>query len=205
MKRNILVLSLMIAFAVKNEAQTLTDYDGNRYGFITIGKQTWMAENLKVTHYRNGDPIPHVTDGTQWSNLSSGAYCNYSNDTNKTTLYNWFSIADSRNIAPAGWHVPTDSEWTTLTSYLGGESAAGSKLELGGFVATGSRNSNGGFEYPDYGDWWAYTSSGATNACHRGHPNGLAAIYNIKFNKKYGFAVRCIKDDTTESKVSHWK
>ena len=208
MKRNIFLLSLMIVFALRNQvivfalrnqAQTLTDIDGNTYKSITMGKQIWMAENLKVTHYRNGDPIPHVAGETQWSNLSSGAYCNYANDTNKTTLYNWFSVTDSRNIAPAGWHVPTDTEWTTSTAYLGGDNVAGGKLELDGFVATGSRNANGGFEYPDYGDWWTCTGSGTTNGCHRGHPNGLAAIYDISFNKKYGFSVRCIKDESTQS------
>lgn len=195
MKRNIFLLSLLVASALQNQAQTLTDTDGNTYNSITMGTQIWMSENLKVTHYRNGNPIPHVTDDTQWSNLSSGAYCNYANDTNKTMLYNWFSVTDSQNIAPTGWHVPTDAEWTTLITYLGGENVAGGKLELSGFVATGSRNANGGFEYPDYGDWWASTVSGTTNGSHRGHPNGLAAIYNISFNKKYGFSVRCIKDN----------
>jgi uncharacterized protein (TIGR02145 family) len=197
MKRNIFFLSLLVAFTLQNQAQTLTDIDGNTYNYITIGSQIWMSENLKVTHYRNGDPIPYVTDNTQWSDLSSGAYCYYANDTNKTTLYNWFSVLDSQNIAPAGWHVPSDAEWTTLTTYLGGENIAGGKLELKGFAATGSRNANGGFEYPDYGDWWASTPSGTTNGCHRGHQTGLDAIYNISFNKKYGFAVRCVKDNVT--------
>ena len=205
MNRNIFLLSMLIVFTLQIQAQTLTDIDGNTYHSITIGTQKWMSENLKVTRYRNGDPIPYVTDDDQWSNLSSGAYCNYANDSNKTTLYNWFSVIDSQNIAPAGWHVPTDSEWTTLTAYLGGENVAGGKLESYGFVATGSRNAKGGFEYPDYGDWWTYTSSGTTKGCHRGHPNGLAAIYNYNFNMKYGFAVRCIKDDSTKSKVPRQK
>jgi uncharacterized protein (TIGR02145 family) len=205
MKRNIFLLSLIYVFALENQAQPLTDIDGNTYNSVTMGKQIWMSKNLKVTHYRNGDPIPQVTDKTQWSNLSSGAYCHYANDTNKAMLYNWFSVTDSRTIAPAGWHIPTDTEWTTLIAYLGGDSVAGGKLELGGFIATGSRNANGGFEYPDYGDWWAYTANGPTNGCHRGHPNGLAAIYNISFNKKYGFSVRCIKDDSSGSKGPYQK
>jgi uncharacterized protein (TIGR02145 family) len=197
MKRNIFFLSLLFAFVLQNQAQTLTDIDGNIYQTITFDNQVWMAENLKVTHYRNGDTIPHITDNTQWSNLSSGGYCNYANDTNKTTLYNWFAVTDIRNIAPAGWHVPSDAEWSTLTTYLGGENVAGGKLESNGFVATGSRNANGGYEYPNYGDWWASTASGTTNGCHRGHPNGVTPIYNITFNKKYGFAVRCVQDNGT--------
>jgi len=77
-----------------------------------------MAENLKVTKFRNGDVIPNVTDKTLWSNLSTGAYCNYNNDTNNVStygrLYNWYAVADSRNICPIGWHVPTESQWGTL-------------------------------------------------------------------------------------------
>ena len=73
-----------------------------------------MADT-KVTHYRNGDTIPNVTDNTEWSNLTTGAYCNYDNDVNKATtygcLYNWYAVNDSRNIAPEGWHVPRDAEW----------------------------------------------------------------------------------------------
>jgi uncharacterized protein (TIGR02145 family) len=200
MKINVL-LFLFVAFILKNQAQTVTDIDSNKYNCITIGSQTWMAENLKVTHYRNGNPIPHVTDNTQWSSLSSGAFCNYNNNTNNTTLYNWFAVTDSQNIAPAGWHVPTDEEWTALTTFLGGVSVAGGILESKGFTATGSRNANGGYEYPDYGDWWASTECGSTTGRHRGHKNGLAEIYNVCFNKNYGFAVRCVKDNATKIEI----
>ena len=93
----------------------VTDIDGNVYKTVIIGTQEWMAENLKVTRYRNGDTIPNVTD-TTWLSLQSGAYCWYNNDTNdtaayKTTygaLYNWYAVSDSRNIAPIGWHVASD-------------------------------------------------------------------------------------------------
>ena len=101
---------------------TVTDIDGNTYQTIGIGTQIWMAENLKTTKYRDGSAITNVTDNTAWSSLTTGAYCNYNNDTNNSTiygrLYNWYSVNDSRNIAPAGWHVPTDAEWTTLENYL---------------------------------------------------------------------------------------
>jgi len=102
---------------------TVTDIDGNVYQTVKIGNQLWMAENLKVTHYRNNNAIPNVTDSLAWSNLSTGAYCNSdNNETNVATygrLYNWFAVNDSRNIAPAGWHVPSDSEWKQLEMYLG--------------------------------------------------------------------------------------
>lgn len=106
----------------KNEEVLVKDADGNEYTTVTIGTQTWMVENLKTTKYRNGDPIANVTDGTEWSNLTTGAYCNYENeDTNATTygrLYNWYAVADSRNIAPLGWHVPTDFDYYKLAKFI---------------------------------------------------------------------------------------
>lgn len=117
----------------KEKTGTVTDIDGNIYQTIKIGTQWWMAENLKVTHYRNGDSIPNVTDETAWSNLTTGAYGNYNNDDDISNtyanLYNWYAVNDSRNIAPIGWHIPTDAEWQTLVDYLGGESVAGSKMK----------------------------------------------------------------------------
>lgn len=101
----------------------MTDIDGNEYEIITIGDQLWMAKNLKVTHYRNGDVIPNVTNDTEWSNLSTGAYCSYGNyDSNVNPyglLYNWLTVNDNRKLAPAGWHIPTDDEWKQLEVYLG--------------------------------------------------------------------------------------
>lgn len=103
--------------------ETVTDIDGNTYKTIQIGNQRWMAENLKVTRYRNGTAIPTVTSNTDWFNLTTGAYCNYDNSTSDAAiygrLYNWYAVNDSRNIAPTGWHVPSDEEWKTLEKYLG--------------------------------------------------------------------------------------
>lgn len=101
---------------------TITDIDGNVYHTVTIGTQTWMVENLKTTRYRNGNAIPVVSDATAWSNLTTGAYCNNSNEANNAQiygrLYNWYAVNDSRNIAPVGWHIPTDAEWSVLSDYL---------------------------------------------------------------------------------------
>jgi len=115
-------ISAVRCFSVLQNNNTVTDIDGNVYHTIKIGTQTWMVENLKTSKYRNGEAIANVTDNTAWTGLSTGAWCNYNNDAANGTkygkLYNWYAVADSRNIAPAGWHVPIDAEWTTLENYL---------------------------------------------------------------------------------------
>jgi uncharacterized protein (TIGR02145 family) len=112
---------------------TMTDQQGNVYKTIVIGTQEWMAENLKTSIYRNGEAIANVTDGNQWSGLTTGAWCYYENNSQYDCpygkLYNWFAVSDSRKVCPTGWHVPTQGEWTTLTNYLGGESIAGGKMK----------------------------------------------------------------------------
>jgi len=99
------------------------DADGNLYHSVKIGTQTWSVENLKVTHYRNGDPIAHPTANSNWANLTSGAYCNYNNSDSLAQkfgrLYNWYAVTDTRKIAPAGWHVPNLEESGVLYSYVG--------------------------------------------------------------------------------------
>jgi len=98
--------------------QAVADYDGNVYETIKVGDQVWMAENLRVTHYRDGTAIPNIVSGVVWSNTKSGAYCFY--DYSKFgALYNWYAVNDSRNIAPEGWHVPSDDDWKELEVYLG--------------------------------------------------------------------------------------
>lgn len=199
---------------------TMTDQNGNTYKTITIGTQTWMAENLRVTKYRNGDPIPNVTDNTAWATLTTGAYCSYGNTANKDDiasygrLYNWYAASDSRNIAPLGWHVPTDAEWTTLTTYLSGATVAGGKMkEAGtthwtspntsatnesGFTAlpSGYRGTNDGtFNYlGNYGNWWSSTAYGAANAWFRFMDYFTAYCCRDDYLKQNGFAVRLVKD-----------
>jgi uncharacterized protein (TIGR02145 family) len=101
---------------------TVTDADGNVYNTVTIGTQTWTVENLRTTKYNDGTAIPNVTNTTSWRNLTTPGYCWYNNDatTYKATygaLYNWYAV-NTGKLAPAGWHVPTDAEWTTLENYL---------------------------------------------------------------------------------------
>ena len=127
-----------IANPVVVSGPNVLDYDGNVYHTITIGLQTWMVENLKTTSYRDGSPISNVTDNITWSKLSTPAYCWYNNEiSNKTTygaLYNWYTV-NTGKLAPTGWHVATNVEWTTLTSYI--SSHLGNSLNIAkAFAAT---------------------------------------------------------------------
>ena len=123
---------------------TVTDKDGNVYHTVKIGTQTWMVENLKVTHYLNGDPITQYDKSVLWPNFKSGAYNNnkFSNG-DDNYLYNNFVITDSRKICPTGWHVPTENEWKTLVTYLGGNTTASKKLKETGTTHWNSSNSDG--------------------------------------------------------------
>ena len=118
----------LFAFATLAHTQgTVTDIDGNTYDYLTYGTQQWTVENAATETYRDGTPIPQVTDATQWSNLTTGAWCYYDNDPTKGKLYNWYAVAGihdndpntpNKEFAPEGWHVPTDAEWTTLEEHL---------------------------------------------------------------------------------------
>ncbi len=193
------------------------DIDGNGYDTVTIGTQVWMAENLKVTHYRNGDAITKVTDFTTWAGLSTGAYCEYDNDVNNVAvygrLYNWYSVTDSRNIAPVGWHVASDAEWQTLVDYLGGYAAAGGRMKEVGTTHwlspnTGATNESGfsalhggyrsGYDYDNsmFRDafFWSSTESGSNAAQSRGLSYSHSAVGRYSSYKVDGFSVRCVKD-----------
>lgn len=102
---------------------SVTDIAGKEYKTVQIGDQEWTAENLNVEHYRNGDIIPEVKDAGEWSNLETGAWCYYENDSTKGKtygkLYNWYAVNDPRGLAPEGFHIPSDAEWTALTDFLG--------------------------------------------------------------------------------------
>jgi uncharacterized protein (TIGR02145 family) len=161
----VLLLTSSLIFSAVALAGTVTDIDGNVYQTVTIGSQVWMAENLKVTHYSNGDSIPCVTvDDSSWGGLTTGAACSYDNDPGNVDtygrIYNWYAAADSRNLAPEGWHVPTDNDWKQLEIYLGmtpeqadamgprGSSPIGAKLKEAGSSHwncpnTGSTNETG--------------------------------------------------------------
>jgi uncharacterized protein (TIGR02145 family) len=188
---------------------------GEAFKTMKIGNQIWMAENLNVDHYRNGDSILEVKDSYQWSKLTSGAWCYYDNDIANGKvygkLYNWYSVNDARGLCPAGWHVPSDVEWTTLENYLGGEEVAGGKMKSktgwnspnkgasnsSGFTAFpgGFRNSSGVYNTNGTnGLWWSSTENFSANAWYRTLHYYYSDVYRNDYNKQDGFSVRCIKD-----------
>ena len=200
------------------EYGTMTGNDGKVYQTVKIGDQWWMAENLRETQYRDGSPIPHVTDDSEWGGLSTDAWCAYAN--NETTaetygyLYNWHTVYDSRNIAPPGWHVSTDEEWDTLVEYLGGSSVAGGKLKEAGTSHWNSPNTeatnesgftalpggyrlsgNGNFDTMGYyAYYWSATEYNSIYAWSRILNYDDSAISRINYHKQDGYSVRLVRD-----------
>jgi len=207
----------------KDTHGTFTDpRDGEVYKYKLIGTQVWMIENLRATKYNDGTAIPLVTDNTAWSNLTTPGYCWYNNDaaTYKNTygaLYNWFTV-NTGKLAPTGWHVPTDAEWTTLTTYLGGESAGGKLKSTGTIEAgtglwyspnTGATNESGFTAVPAgsriyddgaFGDvgyngyWWSSSESNTGYAWFRYLYYDYSGVYGFDYFKSNGFSVRCVRD-----------
>lgn len=136
-----LLMNAITLFSVPLHASddSMRDIDGNSYQTITAGKQTWTAENLNVSRYRNGEPVRHAATREEWLDAAAkgeGAWCYFSNDPANGKifgrLYNWYAVSDPRGLAPKGWHVPTDREWSILTALLGGEAVAGGKMKEAG-------------------------------------------------------------------------
>jgi uncharacterized protein (TIGR02145 family) len=205
-----------ISFRTWN-SEMVTDMDGNIYHTVTIGTQVWMVENLKVTHYREGDPIALITDNATWEGLTTGAYCEYDNNPGNVDvygrLYNWFAVNDGRNIAPVAWHVPADTEWTILADFLGGNAVAGGPLKEAGFIhwlepnsgATnqtgftalpgGHREYGGNYDYIKWGGgWWSSTEYNPNDASVRYMDCGAIDLWRYLEDKRYGRSVRCLKD-----------
>ena len=213
MKKQLLYLLIFLIFVSCGESQQMSskdlvkDINGNVYKTVKIGKQMWMAENLRVTHYRNGDPIPCLADDDEWDN-NDGAYCYYNNDTTNIRkygmLYNWFAVDDSRNLAPKGWHVPTDSEWQVLVEFLGGDGLAGGKMQItvakneSGFSArpAGYRYNHGVFDGLGTNPYfWSSTESNGGNAWHRYLYFDNSNVYRDDSGwKQAGYSVRCVAD-----------
>ena len=198
-------------------SEIVTDIDGNVYGVVRIGSQTWMNENLKVTRYRDGSVIPLVSNASVWRSTSTGAYCLYNNDNANNaiygSLYNWHAVINPKGLCPTGWHVPANSELTTLTTYLGGQEIAGSKMnESGtkhwsspnigsddskGFSARGAgyRDMNGIFsQLMEVGYIWSSSEYSPTHGISRKLYHDNPVISFSGNSKNSGFSVRCIKD-----------
>ena len=198
---------------------TVSDVDGNNYNTVQIGTQCWTQSNLKVSKYRNGDNILTGLSNTAWENTTAGSYAIYDNnpvyDGLYGKLYNHYAVMDTRGLCPTGWHVPTDGEWTTLETFLGGSSVAGGALKStatqptpGGWFTpnTGATNSSGfsagpgGLRFFDgvfccdgsYGYWWSSSINGTSAWV-------LPLNYNVNINwhtssRPHGFSVRCLRD-----------
>ncbi len=148
MKKNILLCATLALILTTASSQTITDFDGNVYNTIVIGTQVWMKENLKTTHYRNGNTILKVSNATTWYNLfntGGAAMCYYNNDSAANAnvygaLYNWHAAHSNSYVCPANWHVPTDAEWTILTDYLynNGYAYQGTGFEIAKAIAATS-------------------------------------------------------------------
>ncbi len=201
---------------------SVSDIDGNIYKTIQIGTQLWMAENLKTTKLNDGTVIPNITDDLEWRNLTTPGYSWYNNDaaSYKTTfgaLYNWYAVSTDK-LCPTGWHVPIDSEFKTMTDYLGNNS--GQKMTETGNThwldyVTGATNSSGFTGLPggfrqfnesnlapevkfagigEIGSWWSATDNGALGSTSQLWWDYSITYYQRLDNKVDGMSVRCIKN-----------
>lgn len=196
---------------------TVKDWDDNVYHTVTIGTQTWMVENLRTTHYNDGGIIENKVDNTAWHTNTTGAYCWYNNDEAAATasaygaLYNFYAVSSGK-LCPAGWRVPSDEDWNTLTDFLGGALLAGGKLKEAGITHwntpnAGADNSSGftalpgGFRHSGTGEfkgmntignWWS-TKSNTSDALtwYMSSNQSVASSYTSLF--EVGSSVRCIK------------
>ena len=197
----------------------VTDVDGNVYHTVTIGTQVWMVENLKTTKLNDGTAIPQVTD-TSWRSLSTPAYCYYGNDAGWKPiygpLYNWWAV-NSGKLAPAGWHVATESDWNLLVTTLGGDTVAGGKLKSTGTVESitglwlspnkGATNASGFTAFPGgyryysihgidqinrYSYWWTSTSFGTSTAYCFFIRYDETTVNRDNSEKHTGYTVRCV-------------
>ncbi len=221
MKKIYILLILIISIKASIKAQTVLPS-------VTIGTQIWALNNLDVTTYSDGTPIPQVTSPTDWGNLTTGAWCYYNNDStigaNVGKLYNWYAVAgiynsDSyansalrKSLAPTGWHIPSDTEWTILTTFLGGINVAGSKLKgqwpsssqcstnSSGFsgLPCGYRDMNGSYmKYHEDAYWWSSTGNFlAGSGYYRALYTDVCSVGSADLYKSDGFSVRCLSNQS---------
>lgn len=214
----IIVLFLLVAFPAAIRSQVVTDADGNVYSTVMMGKQEWMAENLRTSRFNDNKEIPFIKNNNDWKMLRTPGYCWLENDAaNRDVygcLYNWYAVS-TKKLCPKGWHVPSAGEWDVLVAFLGGDENAGFLLkEKGdehwknslarpnndyGFTALpgGMRLNAGNFPSfaRSYCVWW--TSTGDLNknlAWNRGLFFSSNRIYKGNESMRNGFSVRCIKD-----------
>ena len=206
----ILLFSISTIFS-QNEGRDVTDVDGNVYKTVVLGKQEWMKDNLKVTKFTNGQPIPYIQDSIVWNAWNKGAFVYYKNDTKHGVLYNWMVVNDTRGVCPIGWHVPSNVEWDTLAKFLGGEEVAGGKMKArlhweapntsatnvsefhalpkGMYGVNGSFNNIGRNAY-----WWSSNENDELSAWGREVGFNESGLFAGHGNKHDGLSIRCLKD-----------
>jgi uncharacterized protein (TIGR02145 family) len=210
---------MVIAFLITASSllAQVTDQDGNSYNTVVIGTQIWMAKNLNVNHFRNGDPIPEKEDAAGWRQAAKDgtpAWCYYNTDPvdgrGYGKLYNWYAVSDPRGIAPDGWHIASGSDWAALADSLGDENIAGLKMKAtdswdnngngtneSGFsgLPCGSRFTDGAFyNFGQYGYWWSTSESSDLNAWYRFLYCDDGFIGKYDDAKGCGFSVRCVRN-----------
>ena len=196
---------------IQSQADFISDYT-----YVEIGNQAWMSQNLDNNYFQNGDLIPEAKTNEEWIQAGENkqpAWCYYNNDSSNRKygkLYNWYAVNDPRGLAPDGWHIPSDSEWKTLTTYLGGEKVAGPKIKSNyGWVESGYSNNTSGFtalpggfrlflnglffDLGSHGNWWC--SSEIDNNIARSRELYIGYIdRDYDGNKGNGYSVRCVKN-----------
>ena len=197
---------------------TFTDIrDEKKYGLVKINTQVWMSENLNASTYRNGDIIRHASTKQEWLDAAGrgeGAWCYYDHDPKNGAiygkLYNWYAVKDSRGLAPKGYHIPNDAEWTVLAEFLGGEYVAGEKLKSTSGWANGGNGDNssgfnglpGGYCYASgnfsdvtaQGYFWSSSGSDTRFAWSRGLITNKTEVDRYSCSKYDGLSVRCLRD-----------
>lgn len=190
------------------------DIDGNSYNTVIIGTQEWLSENLNVIHFKNGEIIPEIKNRDEWLEEKSAYITNehdISNDNKYGKLYNWYAVNDSRGLAPEGWHIPTNEEWTVLINHLGGENVAGGKLKsvnLWDNPNLGATNESGFTAVPcgvyyftnkhygigKYTTFWSANAEKESNPYIINLESQRKDIYRKTDSKKCRYSVRCVKN-----------
>jgi len=211
MKKVSLILGIVLMTAIMLSS---CGSDGSKD--VTIGNQVWMAENLNVDKFRNGDPIPHAKTDEEWKAAGDNkqpAWCYYDNAPFNGELYgklyNWYAVNDSRGLAPAGYHIPSDAEWTTLEDFLGKTDAGKKMKSTNGWNEDGNGTNSSGFSglpggFRNYdgtflglgkcGYWWSSSEYYTDDAWVRGLGCNGGTVARYDGSKGGGFSVRCLRD-----------
>ena len=197
----------------------LNDIQDSSYT-VSIENQIWMKRNLDVSTYRNGDSIRHAVSNEDWIDAGSkkeGAWCYNNNDpamgVKYGKLYNWYAVNDPRGLAPNGWHVPNDTDWTNLSTYLGNQNVAGGKMKESGTINwdspnTGATNETGfsglpgGYRFKNgkffglrtIGYWWSVNANDDTTSWYIWLRHDFPYMYRFHHFREHGYSVRCLKD-----------